>query len=234
MGFIIGGHDTTSATLTWTVKHIAFAREAQATLRTHLQAAYPVAMAEKRNPTVDEIIKVQIPYLDAVIEEMSRTAQLFNGSIRTATVDTTLLGYHIPKGTEVFMMQNGPGYMSPPIPVDDSKRSESSINAKNLVGQWTPDEQDMKAFRPERWLTRGANGKDEFDSQAGPHLAFGLGPRGCYGRRLAYLQMRIVLVMMIWNFEFKETPAAVSSWAAANRLARHPQQCYVQLERVKL
>jgi cytochrome P450 len=199
MGFIIGGHDTTSATLTWTVKHIAFAREAQATLRTHLQAAYPVAMAEKRNPTVD-----------------------------------TLLGYHIPKGTEVFMMQNGPGYMSPPIPVDDSKRSESSINAKNLVGQWTPDEQDMKAFRPERWLTRGANGKDEFDSQAGPHLAFGLGPRGCYGRRLAYLQMRIVLVMMIWNFEFKETPAAVSSWAAANRLARHPQQCYVQLERVKL
>ncbi|OQV07635.1 hypothetical protein CLAIMM_12040 [Cladophialophora immunda] len=231
-GFIIGGHDTTSTTLTWTVKYLAAAQSAQATLRSHLRAAYASATAEQRNPTMEEIIKTQIPYLDATIEEMSRTAQLFNGSIRTTTVDTTLLGYNIPKGTDVFLMQNGPGYLSPPLPVDDAKRSPSSLAAKNQVGQWTPDEADMKMFRPERWLVQDpATGKEVFDAQAGPHLAFGLGPRACFGRRLAYLQMRIILVMMIWNFELKGTPAEVSSWAAANKLARHPRMCYVSLEK---
>ncbi len=182
---------------------------------------------------MDEIVKTQIPYLDATIEEMSRIAQLFNAVVRTAMTDTTILGHTIPKGTEVFLMSNGPGYLSPPLPVDDTKRSESSLNAKNQVGQWTPDEEDMKTFRPERWLVTGEDGKEEFDAHAGPHLAFGLGPRGCFGRRLAYLQMRIILVMMIWNFELKETPAAVSGWEALAKLARHPRQCYVRLEKAK-
>jgi hypothetical protein len=130
-------------------------------------------------------------------------------------------------------MGNGPGYISPPLPVDDSKRSESSLNAKNLVGQWNPDEKEMKTFLPERWLVRGKDGREEYDAQAGPHLAFGLGPRGCFGRRLAYLQMRIIMVLMIWNFELKETPPAVSSWGAVNKLARHPTMCYVRLEKAK-
>ncbi|ETI24327.1 hypothetical protein G647_03696 [Cladophialophora carrionii CBS 160.54] len=233
-GFIIGGHDTTSATLSWAVKHVAFAQEAQSTLRSRLRAAYTAATAERRNPTVDEITKIPIPYLDAFIEEMNRTAQLFSATVRSATVDTTVLGYTIPKGTEVFLMQNGPGYLSPPLPLDDSKRSKSSLEAKNQVGQWTPDEADMKAFRPERWLVKNENGTEEFDAHAGPHLAFGLGPRGCFGRRLAYLQMRIIVVMMIWNFELTETPERVSSFAALSRLARHPKMCYVQLERAKV
>ncbi|OAP64682.1 hypothetical protein AYL99_00654 [Fonsecaea erecta] len=233
-GFIIGGHDTTSTTLTWTVKYLAAAQSAQTTLRTRLRAAYAAATAEQRNPTMEEIIKIPIPYLDATIEEMSRTAQLFNGSIRTTTVDTTLLGHTIPKGTDVFLMQNGPGYLSPPLPVDDSKRSASSLAAKNRVGQWTPDEDDMKTFRPERWLVQDLEtGKEVFDAQAGPHLAFGLGPRACFGRRLAYLQMRIIVVMMIWNFELRETPPTVSSWAATNKLARHPRMCYVSLGKAK-
>jgi len=165
---------------------------------------------------------------------VARTALLFNGSIRTSTVDTTIFGHRIPKGTEVFLMHNGPGYLSPPLPVDDSLRSESSLNAKNQVGQWTPDEEEMKSFRPERWLVQNAEtGKEEYDAQAGPHLAFGLGPRGCYGRRLAYLQMRIIIVMMIWNFELKETPAELSGWLAVTKLTRCPRQCYVRLEKAK-
>ncbi|KIX99549.1 uncharacterized protein Z520_05125 [Fonsecaea multimorphosa CBS 102226] len=233
-GFIIGGHDTTSTTLMWTCKYLAIAQSAQTTLRSRLRAAYATATAEQRNPTLEEIIKVQIPYLDATIEEMSRTAQIFNGSIRTTTVDTTLLGYNIPKGTDVFLMQNGPGYLYPPLPVDDSKRSPSSLAAKTQVGQWTPDEEDMQTFRPERWLVQDPEGgKEVFDAQAGPHLAFGLGPRACYGRRLAYLQMRIILVLMIWNFELQATPAEVSTWAGSNKLARHPRMCYVKLEKAK-
>ena len=181
---------------------------------------------------MDEIIKTHIPYLDACIEEMSRTACIFFGTARTAEEDTTLLGHTIPKGTNIFVMQMGPGYSSAPLPVDDSKRSESSRNSKNQVGRWDPDPEDMAAFRPERWLVKDEDGNEVFDAHAGPHLAFGLGPRACFGRRLAYLQMRIILVMTIWNFELKETPEEVSSFQAFSKLARHPRQCYVRLEKV--
>ena len=233
LGFIIGGHDTTSTTLTWTVKHLAASPSAQSTLRSRLRAAYTSATAEHRNPTVEEIVKIPVQYLDATIEEMSRTAMLFPGVIRLATVDTTLLGHHIPKGTDVWLLQSGPGYFSPPFPVSDAQRSESSLKAKLHVGSWTPDAADMAAFRPERWLVRDENGDEVFDSMAGPHLAFGLGPRACFGRRLAYLQMRIILVMMVWNFDLKPLPEAQSTWKAVDKMARHPVQCFVKLEKAE-
>ena len=124
---------------------------------------------------------------------MNRLAVITAGVVRVATCDTTVLGYHIPKGTDVFLMQSGADFLLPPFPVADAQRSESSLNAKLQVGSWKPDAQDMNSFRPERWLITNADGEEEFDATAGPHLAFGLGPRACFGRRLAYLQMRIIM-----------------------------------------
>jgi hypothetical protein len=166
---------------------------------------------------------------------VTRTSWLFNGAIREAITDTVLFGHAIPKNTQLFIMDNGPGYVSPPLPVDDGLRSESSRNAKTSVGEWKGDAADMRAFKPERWLVQNLEtGKDEFDSQAGPNLAFGLGARGCYGRRLAYLQLRIVLVMLLWNFELLETPPDLSGPEATTRMLRCPRQCYVRLEKVRL
>lgn len=233
MGFIIGGHDTTSTTLTWTVKYLAQYQEPQTVLRLRLREAYVAATAAQRNPTLEEIVKTQVPYLDAVLEESNRLALLFNGTLRSTSVDTTLFGYHIPRGTNVFLMNNGPGYLLPPLPIDEVRRSESSRTSKPIAREWEPDAKDMQAFRPERWLVQDENGKEAFDSQAGPSLAFGLGPRGCFGRRLAYLQLRIAIAMMIWNFHLLETPAGVSSWAATAQLTRRPRQCYVRLEKAR-
>lgn len=216
--------------MTWALKFIAAYPHAQTTLRSKMRAAYADAAAQRRNPTVEEITRVPIPYLDATIEEMSRTACLFPGVPRVATTDTTVLGHAIPKGTDVFLLHNSAGYFSPPIPVADAQRSATSRSAKFQVGAWKPDSNDMKAFLPERWLVKDQAGNEEYDPQAGPHLAFGLGPRGCYGRRLAYLQMRILVVMMIWNFELKDIPEDLGSWAAVDQMARHPKQCYVRLE----
>jgi cytochrome P450 len=42
---------------------------------------------------------------------------------------------------------------------------------------------------------------DEFDPSAKPVLAFGLGLRGCFGKRLAYVEIRILITLIIWNFE---------------------------------
>ncbi|KAI1622060.1 cytochrome P450 [Exophiala viscosa] len=232
-GFIVGGHDTTSTTLSWALKHLAVNQNAQSTLRSHLRNAYEAAAKEHRNPTAHEITSVRIPYLDATIEEVVRTACIFPGVVRIATVDTTVLGHVIPKGTNLFLLQMGPGYFLPPFPIADSQRHESSLKAQYQVGAWTPDADDMKKFRPERWLVTDADGNEAFDSQAGPHLAFGLGPRGCFGRRLGYLQMRIILVLMIWNFELLPLPAELNLFDAIDTLATSPKQCYVRLAKAK-
>lgn len=215
------------------MKHLGASQEAQSTLRSHLRAAYKAAADEHRNPTAQEITSTRIPYLDATLEEVVRTARVFPGVQRTATVDTTVLGHHIPKGTDIFLLQLGPDYFLPPFPISDSVRHESSLKANHQIGSWIPDADEMNKFRPERWLAKDEGGHEVFNAQAGPHLAFGLGPRGCFGRRLAYLQMRIILVLIIWNFELLPCPAELSSFEAIDMMTTRPKQCYIRLAKAK-
>jgi cytochrome P450 len=217
--------------MTWGIKRLADNQDAQNTLRSRLRETYADAAAEHRNPTVDEITKTPCAYLDAVIEEILRMAVTFPGVIRNATVDTNILGYHIPKGTDVFLLHNGPGYFTAPFEIPEEKRSESARTAKYQAGSWDPN--DMKSFKPERWLIKDEAGDEAYDAMAGPHLAFGLGPRGCFGRRMAYLELRIILVMLIWNFELKKCPEKLSSYDAIDKLSRQSKCCYVRLAKVE-
>lgn len=200
-----------------------------------MRAAYPEALAEHRSPNLNEIIKIPIPYLDAFIEEIARTAAIFDFIPRQTMTDAPIFGHVIPKGYEVFLWQIGPDYLSPPFSVPDSLRSESCLKADYQVGSWKPNEAEMNAFMPERWLVKNPDddGREVFNPQAGPHLAFGLGPRGCFGRRLAYLQLRIIVALLIWNFELLETPPELSSFDFVHKMARAPKQCYVRLGKVE-
>ncbi|CZR63028.1 related to isotrichodermin C-15 hydroxylase (cytochrome P-450 monooxygenase CYP65A1) [Phialocephala subalpina] len=59
---------------------------------------------------------------------------------------------------------------------------------------WNPSE-----FIPERWM------KNEPEGQNGDRLEtslpFAYGPRGCLGRNLAYLEMRMVLAKLFWQYD---------------------------------
>lgn len=49
-------------------------------------------------------------------------------------------------------------------------------------------------FRPERWLNRDANTTDKLSASN----AFSLGPRGCIGKHLAYMEMRLIMGKLLW------------------------------------
>lgn len=187
-------------------------------------------MAENRKPTAAEIAKTSIPYLDAAQEEMIRCSLTEASVVRTAMTDVELLGKRIPKGTDVFFMGNGPSIFSPAFQIDDSVRSPTALSAKDRIGSWDPS--DMAKFNPGRWLIDGENGGKEFNAAAGPLLTFGLGPRGCYGRRLAYIEMKIFLTLLVWNFELQKCPAELSGYASMDALTHAPQQCFVRLKSV--
>lgn len=229
-GFMLAGHDTSATTVAWGVKFLTDNPTAQDRLRAVLHAALPEAAQQRRAPSYQELIKSHIPYLDAVVEEVLRHANTIAFVVRQAMEDTTVLGRHIPKGTDVFLVANGPGYLEPNMQVKDEIRSPGARRgqAKALTGLW--EDKDIAAFRPERWLKADlATGTEIFDPMAGPSLAFGLGPRGCFGRKFALQVLKIQFALIVWHFNLLETPPEISGYNAIQRFAREPTQCYIRL-----
>ncbi|KAI0193380.1 cytochrome P450 [Xylaria flabelliformis] len=232
-GNLIAGQHTTSAPLVWIVKYLWGNQKAQEKLREELQGACIEAFLEDRLPTAAEIIKNKLPYLDAVIEETLRlrAAMLVP---RDATCDTELLGRHIPKGTRVLLVCQGPDYFPSTAPSQYWKMEHKAPG--QFPGGW---DNDLDSFRPERWLVtdersirKGPNGERtlQFDGSTYPQLAFGMGIRACWGRKLAILEQRIFTCMMVWKFNFLEVPKALSTHEASYDISYRAKQGYVRVK----
>ncbi|CAL1592036.1 unnamed protein product [Knipowitschia caucasica] len=117
--------------------------------------------------------RVDMPYVQAVIHEIQRLADVVPLSVlHTSTKDTQLMGYCIPKGTIVF-------------PNLSSALSEE--------GQWKfPHE-----FNPENFL----NDKGEFVKPPA-FMVFSAGPRVCMGESLARMELFLILVTLLRRFRF--------------------------------
>ncbi|OLN81887.1 Cytochrome P450 1A1-like protein 2 [Colletotrichum chlorophyti] len=230
-GFIVAGHDTTSTTVNWGVKILADRPEPTRRLRSALQQCYRDDVAENRNPTIDEIQASRIPYLEATMEELLRCAGTTPSVDRVALRDTEILGHPISKGTMVMMLGTGPSMLSPGFEIDESRRNQTAQVAKREGKSRAWDPADVAAFMPERWLV-GEN--QEFDATAGPQLSFGLGVRSCFGKRLAYLELRIILTLIVWNFELLPCPKELSDYESIIGITNQPTQCFVRLREVKV
>ncbi|KAL7906585.1 cytochrome P450 [Trichoderma velutinum] len=240
-GYVATGHDTSSTTLSWITKFLADNESSQAKLRRQLRAAFAEAHAEKRQPTVMEIIEKPAPFFDAFLEECLRITKTLPTILRETLTDVTILGHSVPKGTGIIIYNHGPGgQLESGLNIPEAIRSDTSQDSKDRVGEWNTD--DINCFRPERWLQRttgdsSGEGDAEFEGieynvTAGPFLTFGGGPRGCFGKKLAYMELRIVLAMLVWNFEFQPCPAELSSYEGIDGATVLPKQCYVRLKQL--
>ncbi|KAJ4368080.1 hypothetical protein N0V83_006435 [Neocucurbitaria cava] len=230
-GFMMAGHDTTATTVAWGIKLLADNPASQETLRSALHDAFPEALSEARAPTYAELARTSTPYLDAVVEEILHHANTIAFVVRQALQDTTVLNRRVPKGTDVFLMANGAGYLEANMPVQDSDRSPGARRTENkaLTGLW--DNASISLFQPERWLKAQAEtGTETFDPMAGPSLPFGLGPRGCFGKRLALQALKIQFALIVWHFRLLKCPEELSGYEAVQRFAREPVQCWLRLE----
>jgi len=228
-GFLFAGHETTSTTICWGLKFLADQPEAQAKLRAALQEKFASTTSEGgKNPSIQDIMANHIPYLDATIEEILRCVGPSPVVDRQALCDTEVLGQRIPKGTIVSCLVGGPTMLTPGYAIDEKLRSPTSQAAKTNGRDRAWDPEDMALFKPERWI----NAAGEFDAAAGPQLAFGLGTRGCFGKRLVYVEKRILLTLIVLNFELLPCPAALSSYKALLVTTHEPKQCYVRLREV--
>ncbi|KAK3725277.1 hypothetical protein QZH41_010113, partial [Actinostola sp. cb2023] len=124
-------------------------------------------------PSVDAIGKM--PYLKAWIKESLRLYPVLQSNTRLLQDDIVLCGYHVPAGTHVNILSYFMG------------RDESIFK-------------DAAKFLPERWLRDSDN-----HTPGVPHafavLPFGFGTRMCVGRRIAELEMHLLLARIVHEYQ---------------------------------
>lgn len=230
-GFLIAGHETTATSVMWIMRFLTEYPLVQTRLRNALYTtAYPSFAAEDKLPTAEAISARSVPYLDAVMEEILRLSMISIGAQRVTTREVTLLGHRIPKDVDVYVLNVGAGYVSSNAvneTISEDARSVSSREHKDQVPAW--NDADIGEFRPERWLKRNDKGDDVFDPNAGPTLQFGGGVRGCFGKKLAYLEMRMLVTITVWTYELLEVPEKLGGFESIDTLTPKPKNCYVRL-----
>ncbi|KAL1601683.1 hypothetical protein SLS60_006598 [Paraconiothyrium brasiliense] len=72
---------------------------------------------------------------------------------------------------------------------------------------------DPDAFHPERWLPEVHTDPSSpfHNDRREVHKPFSFGPRDCIGRNLAFHEMRLILAMVLWNFDLK-LDAGMEQW----------------------
>ncbi|KAF3346041.1 Protein artemis [Verticillium dahliae VDG2] len=151
--------------------------------------------------------------------------EIYRSATALCDRDTTVLGRAVPKGTTMLMLAQGPSLTSPALRIPEAARSPSA----RPCGEWDPE--GMELFAPERWLSTDGAGNVVFDPLAGPVLGFGGGVRGCFGRKLAYLEMRIVCTLIAWDFELLECGEELSGYEATEEITYKPTSCYMKPRR---
>ena len=125
----------------------------------------------------------RIPYLKAWLRETLRLDPVLSAIPRRPKEDIILLYYHIPGGT---------------------------AQVEFLVHQMGRDEsifEDAEAFKPERWLRNKDTALIE-SAEAFASLPFGFGTRMCLGRRIAELELHLLMARIVQQFDISYPPEA--------------------------
>ncbi|KAK0612198.1 cytochrome P450 [Immersiella caudata] len=169
---MLAGSITTATFLPATIYYLCRAPLKRARLIKEIRERFPTERDITARALMDEC-----PYLNAVCEESLRVYPPAGAAHLTRVVPSggcDIAGHWVPGGTRVSVH---------PWSI---LRDSTNFHA--------PDQ-----FIPERWLPT------EPESQRGDkletHLPFSSGPRGCLGKNLAYLEMRIIIAKFFWRFD---------------------------------
>ena len=221
--FLIAGHETTAAALSWSIYNLCKYPEMQQKLREEVRQVIPAGSFQHKQgghesadgdvsnrhgtlpPDLD--LTTNLPYLTAFTSEILRLYSPVSATIRQAARDTMLAGQPIPRGTLVG------------VPI-------WGINvATNLWDPSNPEtkENDLLKFKPERWLGPPIHSDDDSedhqdlrDGAVPPpsttqgrggaksnyaNLTFIHGPRSCIGQSFARSELTCLLAAWVGYFD---------------------------------
>jgi hypothetical protein len=164
----VAGAGTTSSVLAWFILYMVLHKNVQEKIQVELD----IVVGKDRMPVLDDA--KNMPYLQAVLCEVLRIANVLSFVGTNAICDTTISGYHIPKGTLVC---------------PNLKRVHHDER------EWPePD-----VFKPERFL----DSEEKFVGWTKLHgfMPFGAGRRECTGQSLARIMMITFASTLLHHYE---------------------------------
>ncbi|MFS7983563.1 putative cytochrome P450 [Helianthus anomalus] len=169
MDIMFGGTETVASAIEWALAELMHTPEA---LKRVQQELANVVGLERR---VEEADLEMLTYFKCVIKETLRLHPPIPIAPHKSSADTTVMGYHIPKGARVMV-------------------NVYAINRdKNY---W----EDPNTFNPSRFLQNGA---PDFRGSNYEFLTFGAGRRSCPGMQLGLYTMEMALVHLLHCFTWK-------------------------------
>ena len=183
---VLAGHETTALVLFYTFYLLAQSPESADRLAAELRD-----VLGDRPPTAADVPNLR--YTEWVVRESMRLYPPAWGIAREALADCEIGGYHVPKGTQLFMIQW----------------------LVHRDGRWFDD---PEAFRPERWdndlikrLPRCA------------YFPFGDGPRICIGNHFAMMEAVLILATIARRYRLEIEPGQTLELLPSITLRpRHP------------
>ncbi|KAK6543679.1 hypothetical protein TWF694_000416 [Orbilia ellipsospora] len=178
---MVAGSDTTSTSLAaaifWLVRNPSTLKRLENEIRSSFSDIEEIISGAKLN---------ECTYLKAVIDEAMRLSPAVPGGLPREVLQggLTVDGTFIPAGVDI----GTPIYSVHRIPEAYPR----------------PDE-----FIPERWVegevvpSIGTITKEDVDKARKAFCPFSIGPRGCIGKGLALMEMKITLARLVWEFEIK-------------------------------
>lgn len=142
----------------------------------------PACLAELTREVRDAFPKLEditgdatasLPYLHGCIEEALRLFPPVTFGLPRDSPGALIDGHYIPDGVIV---------------------SSEIMTLHMSPRYWV----DPETYRPERWIGEGFAGDDKRAFQP-----FSTGPRACLGLNMAYLELRIAVAKMVWNYDLE-------------------------------
>lgn len=171
---IIAGSETTTTLLSGLTCHLLRNPSVLRTLESEIRSAF----SSSADITGDSAAR--LPYLNAVIEEALRLFPPVAFGLPRISPGAVVDGEFIPRGTVIsshsYTITRSPAYFA-----------------------------YAESFRPERFLPSSHELYDPvFDSDVKEALKpFSLGSRACLGINLAYLELRVIVAKLVWNFDME-------------------------------
>jgi len=195
--FMLAGHETTAATVTWILYELSNNKEFQTLVREEIKG-----VREEVKLRGDKELNIadfdSMVYLPALIKETLRFHPIITFMHREAGREDV-----IPLSEPVTTKS---GKIITTIPVSKGQRIIISIAAYNrLISVWG---EDADVFRPERFLEYDKK-KPKTTLGVVENLAtFGSGLRSCIGWRFSTIEIQELLVEFIEKFEFSPAPGS--------------------------
>ncbi|KAK5634530.1 hypothetical protein RRF57_010243 [Xylaria bambusicola] len=175
--FLGAGSDTLTATLSALFYYLSANEQCYQRLAKEIRSTFTNAGEIQSGPRL-----ANCRYLRACIDEALRMCPPLPGTLwRESVIDTVSLpliieGHFIPAGTEIGV----------------------NTYALHHNAEYFPE---PFMFKPERWLP-GSTATSSATRAA--FIPFSIGPRGCVGKAMAYLEASLVVAKTMWYYDFEQ------------------------------